>query len=80
MIATMLFYFAETPQILKSLKNVNLEVGENLTLTCQVRGHPKPTLKWFHNGKEMVADFKSEFESTFFLNFFFLNLNNVMIL
>ncbi|KAG8178123.1 hypothetical protein JTE90_020828 [Oedothorax gibbosus] len=48
----------ETPQILKSLKNVNLEVGDNLTLACQVRGHPKPTLKWFHNGKEMVADYK----------------------
>ncbi|GBN94973.1 Interference hedgehog, partial [Araneus ventricosus] len=48
----------ETPKILKPLKNVNLEAGNNLTLNCPVRGHPKPILKWLHNGKEIISDAK----------------------
>ncbi|GIY05785.1 hypothetical protein CDAR_506581 [Caerostris darwini] len=48
----------ETPKILRPLKSVSVEAGSNLTLSCPVRGHPRPILKWFHNGKEIVSDAK----------------------
>nr|XP_042905272.1 cell adhesion molecule-related/down-regulated by oncogenes [Parasteatoda tepidariorum] len=44
----------ETPQISRAPNDVVVEVGHNFTLHCQNRGHPKPSLKWVHNGREMT--------------------------
>ncbi|XP_035204831.1 cell adhesion molecule-related/down-regulated by oncogenes-like [Stegodyphus dumicola] len=50
----------ETPQILKSPKSISVEVGENMTLSCLVHGHPKPLVTWMHNGKIVSVDAESE--------------------
>ncbi|XP_054723888.1 interference hedgehog-like [Uloborus diversus] len=43
----------ETPQIVKISKSVFVEAGNNVTLNCATRGHPKPSLTWIHNGQTL---------------------------
>ena len=37
------------PQFTIGLNNRKLTVGYTGTLTCAVRGHPKPKIRWFKN-------------------------------
>lgn len=46
----MLFDFLELPRITSITKNMAVREGSYVTLTCQVRGYPKPTISWYrHN-------------------------------
>lgn len=32
-----------------------VEVGDNITLNCTTKGHPKPNLTWIHNGRTITG-------------------------
>ena len=33
----------------KTSANISVEVGENITLSCETRGYPPPFITWLHN-------------------------------
>jgi len=39
----------DAPQFTMGLNNRKLTLGYSGTLTCSVRGHPKPKIRWFKN-------------------------------
>lgn len=49
-------YVQETPHITKAPRNTIVEAGQNLTLHCSARGHPKPGITWIHNGKTLILE------------------------
>lgn len=49
-------YVQETPRIIKPPRNVIAEAGQNVTLHCSARGHPKPVITWIHNGKTFILE------------------------
>ncbi|XP_022113677.2 neural cell adhesion molecule 1 [Pieris rapae] len=42
--------FVDTPT------EVTMDLGRSITLTCQARGGPEPTLEWYRNGEIVVED------------------------
>ena len=36
-------------------KSLSVEVGDNITLNCTTKGHPKPNLTWIHNGRTITG-------------------------
>lgn len=45
----------ESPQIIGMPKIYTAEVGDNITLNCTTKGHPKPNLTWIHNGRTITG-------------------------
>jgi len=45
------------------LQDTDVISGQNLTLTCQCQGIPKPTIKWYQNDTEIKSTTKQKIES-----------------
>ena len=46
----------QAPHFKEELRNLNVRYQSNATLVCKVTGHPKPVVKWYRQGKEIIAD------------------------
>lgn len=46
----------QAPHFKEELRNLNVRYQSNATLVCKVTGHPKPIVKWYRQGKEIIAD------------------------
>ncbi|XP_037951991.1 obscurin isoform X2 [Teleopsis dalmanni] len=46
------------PQFVAELQNTNVVEGFPLKMTVKTMGNPTPTLKWFHNGQEILPQNK----------------------
>ena len=41
-------------------EDIDVVEGESVALQVSVTGDPTPTLTWYHNGQEVVADYSTE--------------------
>ena len=48
------------PVIEEFPEDIDVVEGESVTLQVRVTGVPTPTLTWYHNGQEVVADYSTE--------------------
>ncbi|XP_071381708.1 neural cell adhesion molecule 1 isoform X6 [Centroberyx affinis] len=50
--ATIMLHVSEAPEVYVSMEQQSVSVGENVSVTCNVSGHPQPELHWIskHNG------------------------------
>ncbi|KAK6485023.1 titin-like [Huso huso] len=44
------------PQFKDELRNLNVKYQSNATFVCKITGFPKPVVKWFKQGKEILPD------------------------
>jgi len=51
---------AAAPQFSQKLENVTLDEGSTATLECHVTGHPEPAVRWYKEGRPLVASQKVE--------------------
>lgn len=42
------------PEFTKTLKDLTINDGEPLTLTCSIKGDPDPQCEWFKDGKVKI--------------------------
>ncbi|XP_047191993.1 neural cell adhesion molecule 1 isoform X1 [Scophthalmus maximus] len=51
--ATIVLHVFEAPEVFVSAEQQSVSVGERVTVTCNVSGHPQPELHWLnkHNGR-----------------------------
>ena len=55
----------QIPDFTKPLTDMTAIDGENVQLTCEVSGVPKPEITWYREGFEIAPD--SDFKVTFFM-------------
>ncbi|XP_078143239.1 neural cell adhesion molecule 1 isoform X3 [Centroberyx gerrardi] len=50
--ATFMLHVSEAPEVYVSMEQQSVSVGENVSVTCNVSGHPQPELHWInkHSG------------------------------
>uniref|UniRef100_A0A493TY77 Titin n=1 Tax=Anas platyrhynchos platyrhynchos TaxID=8840 RepID=A0A493TY77_ANAPP len=46
----------QAPHFKEELRNLNVKFQANATFVCKVTGHPKPIVKWYRQGKEIMPD------------------------
>uniref|UniRef100_A0A669QBC2 Myomesin 2 n=1 Tax=Phasianus colchicus TaxID=9054 RepID=A0A669QBC2_PHACC len=46
----------QAPHFKEELRNLNVKFQANATFVCKVTGHPKPVVKWYRQGKEIMPD------------------------
>uniref|UniRef100_A0A8C3H6N2 Titin n=1 Tax=Chrysemys picta bellii TaxID=8478 RepID=A0A8C3H6N2_CHRPI len=46
----------QAPHFKEELRNLNVKFRATATFVCKVTGHPKPIVKWFRQGKEILPD------------------------
>uniref|UniRef100_A0A8B9FQM1 Titin n=1 Tax=Amazona collaria TaxID=241587 RepID=A0A8B9FQM1_9PSIT len=46
----------KAPHFKEELRNLNVKFQANATFVCKVTGHPKPIVKWYRQGKEIMPD------------------------
>lgn len=46
----------QAPHFKEEIRNLNVKFRGHATFVCKVTGHPKPVLKWFRQGKEILPD------------------------
>uniref|UniRef100_A0A8C0EIC8 Titin n=1 Tax=Bubo bubo TaxID=30461 RepID=A0A8C0EIC8_BUBBB len=46
----------QAPHFKEELRNLNVKFQANATFVCKVTGHPKPIVKWYRQGKEILPD------------------------
>uniref|UniRef100_A0A8C5DT80 Titin n=1 Tax=Gouania willdenowi TaxID=441366 RepID=A0A8C5DT80_GOUWI len=46
------------PAFKEELRNMSVKYKSNVTLVCKIIGQPKPVIKWFKRGKELLTDEK----------------------
>ncbi len=46
------------PIFLELLKDININVGQDVCFKCKVSGIPQPDVKWFKNGNPIVENNK----------------------
>lgn len=51
--------FACAPQISTSPEVVEVPLGANVTLSCEVSGDPDPRIAWFHNGQKITTSYST---------------------
>ena len=49
------FFHTAYPVVLKSPQNKTVVEGQNITMTCSAKGHPRPSVAWFTNGIRQVS-------------------------
>lgn len=47
-------HLGEAPTFISGLEDKKVDVGSTLTLTCQVRGQPRPNITFTKDGKELT--------------------------
>ncbi|RWS25342.1 Muscle M-line assembly protein unc-89-like protein [Leptotrombidium deliense] len=45
----------QPPRFVKVLNDLDVEMDESVTMEVQIEGTPIPDVKWFHNGREIIA-------------------------
>ncbi|XP_065813936.1 neural cell adhesion molecule 1 [Labrus bergylta] len=53
--ATIMLYVFEAPEVFVSVELLSMSVGEGVSVSCNVSGHPQPELHWInkHNGQTL---------------------------
>lgn len=51
-----LFKFSVKPQVVKTLKDIEIYEGETLSLDVEIIGYPEPKFTWYKDGQELRAD------------------------
>lgn len=46
----------QAPHFKEEIRNLNVKFRGHATFVCKVTGHPKPVVKWFRQGKEIMPD------------------------
>lgn len=46
---------ASAPRFAEPLKNVTADEGSPLTLECRIAGHPDPIVRWYKEGRPIIA-------------------------
>lgn len=56
-VALMLCLISEAPEVFVSAEQQSVYVGESMSVSCNVTGHPNPELYWInkHNGSTLVG-------------------------
>jgi Immunoglobulin I-set domain len=51
------------PEFVRNLYNQNVPLGKTVTLECEATGTPKPTARWYRNGREISLGARARAES-----------------
>ncbi|XP_028986210.1 neural cell adhesion molecule 1 [Betta splendens] len=56
--ATIVLHVLEAPEVFLSAEQQSVSVGERVSVSCNVSGHPQPELHWLnkHNGRKLIQD------------------------
>uniref|UniRef100_A0A8D2KVM1 Titin n=1 Tax=Varanus komodoensis TaxID=61221 RepID=A0A8D2KVM1_VARKO len=46
----------QAPHFKEEIRNLNVKYRGHATFVCKVTGHPKPVVKWFRQGKEIMPE------------------------
>ncbi|XP_033111500.1 titin-like [Anneissia japonica] len=44
------------PRVMRPLNDVDIDIGKEARLECQIRGHPQPDITWLRNGKPVISE------------------------
>ncbi len=55
-------FFYSAPTISGFPSETRCEEGEEVVIRAKVRGHPTPTITWYHDGKPVATDYATEMD------------------
>lgn len=44
----------------------NATENKDATIRCEVKGNPDPTVTWYHNGVQIICEYKNFFNNNIF--------------